>query len=97
MADSILTLEAEVTVLTDKWMNTIAGEHHKDRDCHWHIVRIWSYGNEPYWELQHYGYLEDQLSMKCVSYRAALGLLKLKLKGAIERWSGQKEESEASL
>lgn len=57
-------------------------DYHKDRDCHWYIQQIWSYGNEPYWEAQHYGYVFDGGQIKCTSYENALDkLIKLIKRG----------------
>ena len=47
-----------LTELTAKYYNLIGKDHHKDRDCHFYIQKIYSYGDEPYWQYQflHYGY-----------------------------------------
>ena len=47
-----------LTELTAEYYNLIGKDHYKDRDCHFYIQKIYSYGDEPYWQYQflHYGY-----------------------------------------
>ena len=47
-----------LTELTAEYYILVNRDHHKDRDCHFYIQKIYSYGNEPYWQYQflHYGY-----------------------------------------
>jgi hypothetical protein len=45
-----------LTELTTEYYALIGGEHHKDQDCHFYIQKIYSYGDEPYWQFLHYGY-----------------------------------------
>jgi len=45
-----------LTELTAEYYDLIGGEHHKDKDCHFYIEKIYSYGREPYWQFCHYGY-----------------------------------------
>lgn len=52
-------LEERFTALTEKWMGVIGQEHHKDRDCHFYIERVWSYGDPPYWRARHSGYWSE--------------------------------------
>ena len=51
------------------WMSAT---EHKDRDCHWYIQQTWSYGDEPYWEAQHYGYVYEPEPIKSKSHDGAL-------------------------
>ena len=49
-------MEKTLTELTAEYYDLIGGEHHKDKDCHFYIEKIYSYGREPYWQFCHYGY-----------------------------------------
>lgn len=80
-------LEQHVTNLSSKWMSTIGGEYHKDRDCHWYITRQWSYGEAPVWTAYHHGYLEAFPERKCASYREALTTLISWLEASIDNTS----------
>ena len=52
-------LEQEILALTKKWYAYVSIDHHKDRDCHWTIQQYFSYGDEPYYQAEHYGYIGD--------------------------------------
>ena len=39
----------------------LAGDVHKDRDCHWQIVERWSYGKHLGWFVEHDGYCYESL------------------------------------
>jgi hypothetical protein len=62
--------EEYITKLTSIWMECL--DYHKDRDCHWYVQLTWSYGDEPYWEAQHYGYVYEPEPIQCKSYDEAL-------------------------
>jgi hypothetical protein len=80
-----VTLEEEITVLTAKWYKYVDLDHHKDRDCHWYVEKRWSYGNEPYYQAFHHGYIvEDWSSPKCDTLEAAETMLRNKLKREIQ-------------
>ena len=72
----------EITRLTDLWFKCL--DYHKDRDCHWYIHQIWSYGDEPYWEVQHYGYVYKEVSIRCETFEEALLNLILTIKDAFK-------------
>lgn len=79
-----MTIEEEITQLTAKWFKYINLDHHKDRDCHWFIRKVWSYGEEPYYAAYHSGYLIDPwTSPKCETEEMAQTLLRDKLKKEI--------------
>lgn len=42
--------------LTRFWYDFVSQEHHKDRDCHFYINKVYSYGKRPHWRIEHYGY-----------------------------------------
>lgn len=53
------SLEKQITDAALAYQWAIRGEHHKDRDCHWAIVKEWSYGEAPTYHVDHEGYLHD--------------------------------------
>ena len=76
-----MTLEEEVTKLTGIWYEYVNKDHHKDRDCHWYIHKTWSYGEEPYYQAYHHGYITSHwTSPKCGTEEMASTLLRDKLK-----------------
>lgn len=52
--------ENKVTALALEWQYLIAKDHHKDRDCHFEIIKRWSYGEKPYYTVSHDGYIIDE-------------------------------------
>jgi hypothetical protein len=85
----------EVTKQTEIWLNLIRGDHHKDRDCHFHIDTIWSYGEPPKYEAWHHGYIiNGRFNETYNSYDEALegllNFLKIEIKKE-EAW--QKENN----
>jgi hypothetical protein len=76
-----MSLQEEITELTAKWFKYVNLDHHKDRDCHWYITKTYSYGEEPYYEAHHSGYILDHwTSPKCGTEEMASTLLRDKLK-----------------
>lgn len=51
----------EVDRLTHLFNNVVCTGHHKDRDCHWYINKVWSYGEKPFYRVEHYGYIYKEL------------------------------------
>ena len=79
-----MTLEEEIVLLTSKWYKYVNLDHHKDRDCHWYITKTYSYGEEPYYEASHSGYILDHwTSPRCGTEEMASTLLRNKLKHEI--------------
>jgi hypothetical protein len=76
--------EKQITELAEKYHALIAGDHHKDRDCHWHIETRWSYGNAPVYVVEHRGYLHKTERSTFDKYETALAFLRDELKDAIE-------------
>lgn len=73
--------------LLEKRMQLLTAEHqeevwrsgyYKDRDFHFYINKVWSYGEKPYWRIEHYGYITrledycDYEDKKYDSYEKAL-------------------------
>ena len=53
-----------ITELTDLYHTLISKDHHKDKDCHFYINKVWSYGDPPKYQVEHYGYLYDGYESK---------------------------------
>ncbi len=79
----------DITELTMEWYKLIAPDHHKDRDCHWYIETIWSYGNVPTYAVRHYGYILDTIKDEYDSYESALH----GLKDTLQYWIEKEKES----
>lgn len=47
---------AEIAELVDRHLEVLAGEVHKDCDCHWSLSERWSYGCHAGWVIEHDGY-----------------------------------------
>ena len=86
--------EKQVTELAEKYHKLIAGDHHKDRDCHWTIETKWSYGNPPVFIVEHKGYLHETERSTFDSYETALAFLRDELRDAIEIETIHKEQLE---
>ena len=70
-----MTNQEQITRLTDFWYKYVSKDHHKDRDCHWYIEQVWSYGDEPKWNAHHYGYIFDEpkyREIECKNYEEAV-------------------------
>jgi hypothetical protein len=63
-----------VTELTKLWYCTLV-DHHKDNDGHFYIKMKWSYGQEPTFVVEHYGYILDELYQEFKTYEQALDYL----------------------
>lgn len=78
-------MEQSIAQLVSEWMSIICGDHHKDKDCHWYITTIYSYGNPPYYQASHNGYLiDDWYGLERKSYKEAEQDLFFKLKEVIK-------------
>ena len=88
-----MKIEDEIADLTEQWYRLIGGEHHKDRDCHWWIETMWSYGKPPVYVVNHNGYILDYVNDEFDSYSEALESLVYTLKTAI---SDEKERNKSN-
>ena len=80
-----MNIEEEITFLTSLWYKYVSHDHHKDRDCHFFIEKVWSYGNEPYYQPHHAGYImEKWVGPKCETELLAMTVLRDKLKNEIQ-------------
>jgi hypothetical protein len=84
-----------ITKLTGLWYRTLV-DHHKDRDCHWYITKVWSYGNPPTYRVEHHGYILDNLSNEFPTYEAAskflISTLREKIIEATDWWITANQE-----
>ena len=67
-----MNIEEEIIYLTKLWYRYVGLDHHKDRDCHFYVQKAWSYGDKPYYQAHHYGYVaSDFEGTKCDSLEEA--------------------------
>jgi hypothetical protein len=78
-------LQDNITKLTDKWRKLAASDHCKDRDFHFYINTVWSYGQKQKYRVEHYGYLYKDVEETFDTYREAAEYLVKTLKTMIER------------
>ena len=65
-------MEDKILKLTTLWYKYVGMDHHKERDCHWYIIKVWSYGGEPYYCIDHHGYIFSVTDNRhCKTYEAA--------------------------
>jgi len=74
----------QITELTEKWYSLIGQDHHKDRDCHFYINTVWSYGQKQKYRVEHYGYIFRDIEKEFDSYHAAAQFLLNKIKEIIK-------------
>lgn len=88
-------VEQEITRLSEIWYQYVGQDHHKDKDCHWYIEKYYSYGEPPYYQAFHWGYIDgDFEGSKCQTIEEAEQELLNAIKFAIHR---QKESTKRSL
>lgn len=54
--------EERLQKLTEFWYDYVGCDHHKDRDCHFYINKVWSYGKPAIWRPEHYGYMASDFT-----------------------------------
>jgi hypothetical protein len=75
----------QITELTKEWYSLIGQDHHKDKDCHFYINTVWSYGQKQKYRVEHYGYLYKDVEETFDTYREAAEYLLKTLETMIER------------
>ena len=70
-----ITLQQEIINLTQIWYKIVSLDHHKDRDCHWVISTEYSYGQKPFYRVEHYGYIGKEVNEICETYDEAENFL----------------------
>ena len=73
-----------ITNLTNEWYQLIGKDHHKDRDCHFYINTVWSYGQDQKYRVEHYGYVSDEIEEEFDTYGEAIDFLEKKLRNMIK-------------
>ena len=79
-----MTKDDKITALTLKWYELVNRDHHKDKDCHFYINKVWSYGNAPFYRVEHFGYIGDDISEVFTTYEMAEKHLLNRLKEMIK-------------
>jgi hypothetical protein len=74
----------QITELTKEWYILIGGDHHKDRDCHFYINTVWSYGQKQKYRVEHYGYIFRDIEEEFETYNEAGMFLLNKIKEMIK-------------
>lgn len=74
----------QITELSKEWYILIGGDHHKDRDCHFYINTVWSYGQKQKYRVEHYGYIFRDIEEEFETYSEAAQFLLDKIKEMIE-------------
>ena len=85
----------QITELSKEWYIFIGGDHHKDRDCHFYINTVWSYGQQQKYRVEHFGYLYRDVEETFDTYQEAAEYLLNTLKSMIERERNFEETSES--
>ena len=77
--------------LIAKYNEYVCRDHHKDRDCHFSIDKIWSYGVFAGYIVRHYGYVNELRSPTFSTYADAESWLISKLEELTkpEEWEWQ--------
>jgi hypothetical protein len=74
----------QITELSKEWYILIGGDHHKDRDCHFYINTVWSYGKKQKYRVEHYGYIFRDIEEEFDTYNKAAMFLLKKIKEMIK-------------
>jgi hypothetical protein len=74
----------QITELTKKWYIEVGKDHHKDRDCHFYINTVWSYGQKQKYRVEHYGYIFRDVEEEFDTYNEAAMFLLKKIKEMIK-------------
>jgi len=64
-------MNKEIIKLTDLWYRIVSLDHHKDRDCHFYINTVYSYGNKPKFRIGHFGYVGKEFEADFETYEQA--------------------------
>lgn len=64
-------MSREIIKLTGLWCQIVCFDHHKDRDCHWYINTVYSYGEPPVFRIEHNGYIGGNISGEYKTYYEA--------------------------
>ena len=56
-----MTNHQKIIQLNKIWYALIGGDAHKDKDCHFRINTHYYYGDKVEWEVEHHGYIMDEV------------------------------------
>ena len=70
-----MTNHKKIIELNKIWYDLIGGEHHKDKDCHFRINTHYFYGDHVEYEVDHYGYIMDEVHVEFGSLEHAQNYL----------------------
>ena len=59
-SEELNRLSNEITEMGAAWYRYVGLDHHKDRDCHFMVEAIWSYGDPPKFRAYHEGYVGER-------------------------------------
>ena len=74
----------QITELSREWYILIGKDHHKDRDCHFYINTVWSYGQKQKYRVDHFGYIFEEIEEEFDTYKQAAEFLLNKIREMIE-------------
>lgn len=84
---SITQKRKQIKELLKRWGEIACSDHHKDRDCHFHIDQDWCiYEDNPEWSVIHRGYVDKDWEYFAETYDEALDILITQLERAIRTW-----------
>ena len=81
----------QITELSKEWYILIGGDHHKDRDCHFYINTVWSYGQKQKYRAEHFGYIFDDIEEEFDTYSEAAMFLLNKIREMIKHKKNDEE------
>lgn len=64
-------MKDEIVRLSVLWYDILNTDSHKDRDCHFYIKTVYSYGRDPVFRVEHFGYISEDIDTVCQTYEEA--------------------------
>lgn len=87
-------LQDKITELTEEWRKLVVQDHCKDRDFHFYINTVWSYGQKQKYRVEHYGYIHKHVEEIFDTYREAAEFLLNELHKMIKDFKTYEEKYE---
>jgi hypothetical protein len=84
-------LQNKITELTEEWRKLVVKDHCKDRDFHFYINTVWSYGQKQKYRVEHYGYIFRDIEQEFNTYKEAAQFLLNKITEMIKIEKNQEE------
>jgi len=92
--------KAKIRQLVSLWFSCLI-DHHKDRDCHFHISKDYSYDGQINYSVQHYGYVYkevvDEYNTWEEAEQALYKLLIKMIRSEIATWEAQDPKAEMTM